>query len=107
MPNYRTPQIQYGGCAVNVSGKEEFHASCYTYDPSAICKTTCDSDRNCKGFVMYRQACRIATNSSCVQGYHKDYSSKAIGELVKDSTLVDNRFWDPPLGCFIKELGNG
>ena len=66
----------------------------------------CDSDRNCKGFVLEYKACRIATNSSCPPGWTIDKNTKQnVGVLIKDSTLLDPSYRSPS-GCFIKDSGN-
>ena len=100
--NYRMPDNK-GACAVNFNGINIFHEECNCHSSQlAICKTTCDSDENCKGYVNSGAGCHMATTSSCPSGCKK-YHNGNIGELVIDGSLND--LTNSYEGCFIKYLG--
>ena len=98
---YRSPILR-GLCAVNVGAGDIAHEHCQCPDMSSrICKTMCDSDKNCKGYVKSGLNCLVATISTCQHGCVK-YAKGIIGDLVIDSTSGGNRYE----GCFIKLSGN-
>ena len=100
--NYRTPQNK-GACTVQLNGIDMFHEECHCRSSQlAICKITCDSDENCKGYVNSGAGCHMATTSSCPSDCKK-YHKENIGELVIDGSLND--LTNSYEGCFIKYLG--
>ena len=93
-----------GACAVNVNGIDMFHEECNCRSfQLAPCQTACDSDKNCKGYVISGVGCHVATNSTCQSECNKHHVGN-IGDLVKDSRLND--LGDSYEGCFIKDPGN-
>ena len=93
-----------GACAVNVNGIDIFHEECHCRSFQLVpCQTACDSDKNCKGYVISGVGCHMATNSTCQSECNK-YHVGNVGDLIKDSRLND--LVDSYEGCFIKDPGN-
>ena len=100
---YRTPQKQ-GACVIEIDGTETFHERCQCANTEVNrCKEYCDTDQNCRGYVMKRKKyyCQVATTSDCPSGCSK-YNDGSIGTLVIDSQYVSQYYQ----GCFIKRPGN-
>ena len=99
--HYRAPQVS-GACAVLINGGEHFHERCHCEDTQlANCKTMCDTDASCKGYVKMgysiTSSCQIATTSSCTSACTK-YDTGNTGSLVIDSDFPGYSYE----GCFIK-----
>ena len=98
-----------GVCAVKLlkqsryyDNNEEPHEYCECPELSlSVCKTMCDSDKNCKGYAQTNTGCSVATISACQAACEK-HEKGNIGDLVIDSTIRNYDFE----GCFIKRSGN-
>ena len=98
-----------GVCAVKLQkqsryydNNEEPHEYCECPELSlSVCKTMCDSDKNCKGYAQTNTGCSVATISACQAACEK-HEKGNIGDLVIDSTIRNYDFE----GCFIKRSGN-
>ena len=90
---------------VTVNG--QFHERCHCYAELSFCKTKCNQDRNCKGYVgmngLYSHFCNIATSSECPSGNICQKLAKGnLGALDKESSLPQGKYYD---GCFVKLSG--
>ena len=101
-----------GVCAVKLVKKsnyydneyvvEEPHEYCECPELSlSVCKTMCDSDKNCKGYAQAKTGCSVATISACQAACEK-HEKGNIGNLVIDSNIRYSDFE----GCFIKRSGD-
>jgi len=97
---YRTPQ-QKGACAITENQNYAFHERCHCPNmPVSTCKSHCDNDDNCKGYVFLPSyGCQTATTSSCASGCNK-HNKGSIGALVFDSDLLSDSYD----GCYIKSI---
>ena len=86
----------------------KFHERCSCKKEVSFCKTKCDQDRNCKGYVeLYKgqskRKCNIATSSECTDGCSKLNKAPRFGDLgALDKDGIFKRIYD---GCFIKSSG--
>ena len=55
------------GCCTDDATPAAFHERCHCSAPLSACKTACDEDRQCKGYVLKSSSgdCEIATVSEC------------------------------------------
>ena len=69
----------------------------------SVCKSHCDGDDNCKGYVEILSFghCETATTSSCSSGCTK-YEEGSIGDLVFDNDFLSVSHE----GCYIKFIGS-
>ena len=99
-----TQQTIPSGCCISYG---VFHERCVGRKDLDGCKTACDADENCKGYVQVgfrRGPCQIATTSRCPRGFGKhnvgnvgELDSRAICHLPSNAATYG--------GCFIKQLG--
>ena len=82
-----------------------FHQSCLCGGPISECKSECDKDNECKGYVALvlekpKEACLFATSSTCpTECTLQNYGN--IGPLLVNETCGEkNDEWG---GCHIKE----
>ena len=80
------------------------HEMCMCKADVSFCKTVCDSDPKCKGYVKRYSDCHIATTATCpsTNGCEKVYKG-VTGTLQEDATC-GGKDYD---GCFIKHLPGG
>ena len=78
----------------------QYHQGCTCNGLSKICKTSCDEDINCRGYVNSTYGiCLIATTSSCHIDC-VDFSIGNVGELMDGATCGNASGWR---GCSIKQ----
>ena len=89
-----------------ISGAK-FHQFCHCPGPLSYCKTRCDDDKNCKGYVEWSfgrpgRKCQFATTSTCPSqcnvGEQGNVGPLRVHEECGSST------WG---GCYIKINGRG
>ena len=96
LAGYKKVDNKHGCCIDNST----LHQRCYCLSPLSRCKTTCDTDINCKGYVTQKSlgpVCNIATTSSCPKDCSLQDSGN-VGELVDGATC--GKYYG---GCFIKQ----
>ena len=87
-------------CCISYSS---FHQRCNCAGPLLKCEQYCDSDPNCKGYVVYTYGqpsgkCNMATTSICPSGCSTEYGGN-VGNLVEGATCGYNYG-----GCYIKQF---
>ena len=97
-PHYEKKRVD-GGCC---TGPQIFHERCYCAARLDFCKSFCDKDINCQGYVGEgSNLCQIATTSRCPpsNGCEKN-SIDSIGSLDPYETCGSGLD-----GCFLKTKG--
>ena len=85
-----------GVCCTN---KDEKHERCDCYKDISFCKSICDTDQDCKGYVGYGATfCQIATTSACPG----DCQKASIGQI---GVLNQHNGCATGDGCFVKTAG--
>ena len=78
---------------------DEKHERCDCYKDLSFCKSVCDTDQECKGYVGDgATVCQIATTSKCPRDCQKA-SSGQIGSLDQNNRCASGD------GCFVKTIG--
>ena len=96
--NYKKQSKASGCCLSNGN----FHQRCQCKAGISVCKTFCDRDRNCKGYVGKDRSptyyCQIATTSECPSSHDcTQHDEGAVGHLDEDESCGYNYH-----GCYIK-----
>ena len=84
------------------------HQDCECQANVSFCKSACDRDMHCKGYVARNTGkCHIATTSKCTsfEGC-RQYNSGYVGALDVDARCGSRRRRDRYNGCYIKERSN-
>ena len=103
---YKKQSIKSACC--NTNG--DYHQSCRCNADVSFCKTFCDGDTNCKGYVdmvgsTSSQYCEIATTSECPTVSFTSpvectqYNGGIVGDLDEDESCGRSTSYE---GCFIK-----
>ena len=81
------------------------HQDCECQADVSFCKSACDRDMHCKGYVARNNGkCHIATTSKCTnfEGC-RQYNSGYVGALDMDTRCGSRRLRDRYDGCYIKQ----
>ena len=96
---YEKPTLQ-NACTLT-NGK--FHQRCEYEENINYCKTACDGDNQCKGYVLKILgniiSCQTATTSNCAGGGQPKNVGN-VGDLDPKSERNDHEAYQ---GCFIKQ----
>ena len=92
---YKQQSVESACCLEN----ENVHQRCQCSKLPNVCKSYCDGDTSCKGYVelLGLTGCEIATTSTCPNGCNQ-YNVGNIGDLDENVTCENP---DNYGGCFI------
>ena len=103
-----SPSVTYVKASIKsacITVNRKYHQRCQCVAELSWCKTQCDQDINCKGYVgrtgSWSDKCQIATSSACPR-------SKRCGKLDRGNLGAldkEGSFGDDYDGCFIKSSG--